>query len=190
MNKREQILEEIINNKNLCLHNWKSQIHLDPSSGLSSAIDLTLSEPSIFIDYNWRVYKDPCVSDYYPVIMENSTIKKLGTTNKTPTMAFQKNKLEILQKTMPYHTNPRIKYKPIIHFTNTLIIIANKTIPKITIFPKSNKSWFTEECKNIRKCQVTLRKFKTNPSSENINKYKQQRAKTQHTIKGAKRSFW
>ena len=42
----------------------------------------------------------------------------------------------------------------------------------------------------IRECQATLRKFKTNPSSENLNKYKKQRAKTQHTIKEAKRSSW
>ena len=40
----------------------------------------------------------------------------------------------------------------------------------------------------IRERQATLRKFKTNPSSENLNKYKQQRAKTRCTIKEAKRS--
>ena len=45
--------------------------------------------------------------------------------------------------------------------------------------PKHNKPWFTEECKNmIRECQATLRKFKKNPSSENLNKYKQPRTKT------------
>ena len=67
----------------------------------------------------------------------------------------------------------------IIHLTNTLITIANKTISKTKIFPKHNKLWFTEEYKNmIRECEATLRKFKTNPSSENLNKFKQQRAKT------------
>ena len=45
----------------------------------------------------------------------------------------------------------------------------------------------------MRKCQATLRKFKTHPSSENLNKYnkyKQQRAKTRRIIKEAKRSSW
>ena len=54
--------------------------------------------------------------------------------------------------------------EPIIHFTNTLINIANKTIPKTTISRKHNKPWFPEECKNmIREHQATFRKFKTNP---------------------------
>ena len=75
----------------------------------------------------------------------------------------------------------------IIHFTNILIIIANKTIPKTTIFPKHNKPCFIEDCKNmIRERQSTLRKFKTNPSSENLNKYKQQRAKTNVSAKKLK----
>ena len=42
----------------------------------------------------------------------------------------------------------------------------------------------------IRERQATLRKFKTNPSSENLNKYKQERAKTRCIIKEAKRSSW
>ena len=54
----------------------KSQTHLTSSSGTFSAIDLTLHDLSIFIDYKWRVYRDPCGSDHYPIIMENSTIKK------------------------------------------------------------------------------------------------------------------
>ena len=42
----------------------------------------------------------------------------------------------------------------------------------------------------IRERQRILRKFKTNPSSENLDKYRQQRAKTRRTIKEAKRSSW
>ena len=75
-NKRGQIIEKILNNNNLCLNNRNSQTHLYPSSGLISAIDLTLIDLSVFIDYNWRVYKDPSSSDHDPIIMENSTIKK------------------------------------------------------------------------------------------------------------------
>ena len=42
----------------------------------------------------------------------------------------------------------------------------------------------------IRERQRILRKFKTNTSSENLDKYRQQRAKTRRTIKEAKRSSW
>ena len=95
---------------------------------------------------------------------------------------------------MPDNNNPRIKYKSRrthnTFYQHPLICIANKTIPKTSISPKHNKLLFTEECKNmIRERQATLRKFKTNPSSENLNKYKQQRVKTRH-IKESKRSSW
>ena len=50
-NKRgRQILEKIINRNNLCLYNQNSQTHLNPSSGSFSAIDLAVSDPSIFTD--------------------------------------------------------------------------------------------------------------------------------------------
>ena len=42
----------------------------------------------------------------------------------------------------------------------------------------------------IRERQKILRKFKTNPSSENLDKYRQQRAKTRRTIKEATRFSW
>ena len=158
------------------LHNQKSQTHLDPPSGTFSAIDLTLSDSSIFIDYNWRVYKDLCCNDHYPIKIENSIIKNSETQTNPPVMNFknpnwQSNKKLCLTTLFPEaNTNQE---EPIIHFTNTLITIANKTIPK------TNKPWFTEVCKNmIKVCQATLRKVTTNPSSENLNKYKQQRAKT------------
>ena len=36
------------------------------------AIDLTLCDPSLFIDFNWKVYKHFCRSNHYLIIMENS----------------------------------------------------------------------------------------------------------------------
>ena len=65
-------------------YNQNSQTHLNPSSCSFSAKDLTPSDPSIFTDYNWRVYKDPCGSDHYPIIIENSTIKNSEPEIKPP----------------------------------------------------------------------------------------------------------
>ena len=79
-NKRPDPRKKIINSNNLYLHNQNSQTHHDPSSDSFSAIDLTLSDSSIFTDYNWRVYEDPC--DHYPIIMENSTKKKKPQNHK------------------------------------------------------------------------------------------------------------
>ena len=85
-NKRGQTLEKIINNNNLCLHNQKAQTHLSSSSGTFSAIDLTLSDPATFIEYNWRVHEDSCGSDHFPIIIENTKPGKSDpqTVSKTP----------------------------------------------------------------------------------------------------------
>ena len=195
-NKRGHTLEKIINNNNLCLHNRKAQTHLSSSLGTFSAIDLTLSDPATFIEYNWRVHEDSCGSDHFPIIIENTKPGKSDpqTVSKTPRWNFKKANWQAYKKlcldTLIPETNTN-QEEPIIHFTNTLINITNKTIPKITTSPKHNNPWFTEECKTmIRERQRILRKFKTNPSSENLDKYRQQRAKTRCTIKEAKRSSW
>ena len=83
-----------------------------PLSGPFSALDLTLSNPSIIIDYNWRVYKDPCGSDHYPIIIEHSTLKKTQNHKQNPHNRISKELTgNPTKKSMPYHTNPRIKYK-------------------------------------------------------------------------------
>ena len=91
-NKRGQTLEKIINNNNLCLHNRKAQTHLSSSSGTFSAIDLTLSDPATFIEYNWRVHEDSCGSDHFPIIIENAKPGKSDpqTVSKTPQWNFKK----------------------------------------------------------------------------------------------------
>ena len=73
------ILEWKPRDPNLYLYNQKSLTHLDPSLGTFSAIDLTLSDPLFFLDYNWRVYKDLCSSDLYRIIIENSEPQTIPT---------------------------------------------------------------------------------------------------------------
>ena len=99
-------------------------------------------------------------------------------------MEVQKSKLAILQKTMAYHTNPRNKYK------------SRKTYNTFYQYPhyhcqqnypqNHNEPLFTEECKDMKEHQTILGKCKTNPLSENLSKYKQQRAKTWLIIKEPK----
>ena len=63
-------LSNILNNNNLCLFNKKSPTHLDPSSATFSAIELTLCNTSLFLDFNWTVYDDTCMSDHFPIVLE------------------------------------------------------------------------------------------------------------------------
>ena len=49
----------------------KSPTHLDPSSATYSAIDLTLCDTPLFLDFTWRVYDDTCGSDHFPIVLES-----------------------------------------------------------------------------------------------------------------------
>ena len=44
----------------------KSPTHLDPSSATYSAIDLTLCDTSLFLDFTWRVYDDTWREQPFP----------------------------------------------------------------------------------------------------------------------------
>ena len=55
-NDRGKILEDFITENNLC-------------SGSFKAIDLSLCHPSLYFDYEWKVFEDSHGSDHFPIIM-------------------------------------------------------------------------------------------------------------------------
>ena len=82
---------------------------------------------------------------------------------------------------------------PVAQFTDTLIEIANQTIPKSHI--SKNKPpkvpWFNDVCKQaIKERKKAQRKLFRNPSAENILVFKQPKAKARHVIKTQKKTSW
>ena len=137
LTKKARCLKKIIIiNNNLWLYNQNYQTPLDPSLVTFSAIDHTLSDPSIFIESNWRIYKDPFDSDHYPIIMKNTIVENSKPqTIPKQLMKFKKKtnmksyKILYLTSLIP-ETNTN-QEEPIMHFTNILINIANKTMPMV-----------------------------------------------------------
>ena len=69
-------------------------------------------------------------------------------------------------------------------FTDTLIHVAEKCIPKSSTRSKRNRPWFNKDVKNsINKRKSALRKFNRQPTKENLIHAKQMRAKARKTIK-------
>ena len=105
--------------------NNKSPIYPNPSTASCSAIGITLSDPSSYMDCTWQVHDDPCDSDHFLIILE---ITQPIHDNKPP--CWKTNKADWQQfKTL---FNKRLVL--IKHFTKTLIAIANKNIPKTPRF--------------------------------------------------------
>ena len=68
--KKVTDLEKVTNRKNLNILNNKSPTYLNPSTVSYSAIDITLPDPSSYMDYTWKVHDDPCGSYPFPIILE------------------------------------------------------------------------------------------------------------------------
>ena len=54
----------------LCIFNDGTDTYLHPGNGSYSAIDLTVTDPSLLLDFSWKVH-DLCGSDHFPIIIES-----------------------------------------------------------------------------------------------------------------------
>ena len=186
-NHKGKTLENIINNNNLCLFNKKSPTHLDPSSATYSAIDLTLCDTSLFLDFTWRVYDNTCGSDHFSIVLESfhpqdDNDLSRWRLNKTNWEEFrsqcQKHLIVNNTKTIP-------------EFSKKLINIAKTCIPHNPTIHKRDRPWFSKECKQaICLQQATLRKFNTEPTTSSLISFKFHQANACKIIKEAKKKSW
>ena len=94
-NKKGKDLENLINSNNLCTLNNKSPTYLNSFTGSYSAIDLTLTDPSSYMDYTWKVHNDLCGSDHFPIIIDilqpshDNNRPSRWTTNKANWIDFK-----------------------------------------------------------------------------------------------------
>ena len=71
VNDKGKKVEALLNKESLCIFNDGSDTYLHPGNGSYSAIDLSICDPSLLLDYSWRVHDDLCGSDHFPIILEN-----------------------------------------------------------------------------------------------------------------------
>jgi len=76
-NRQDRHIEDFILQQNLCILNTGMPTYFHPSTGSLSAIDLTLCDPSLFLDQSWSVHDDLCGSDHYPVLIKSTQINQI-----------------------------------------------------------------------------------------------------------------
>jgi len=64
---RGKLIEDILLKHNLSLLNDGSYTYLHPATGSSSAIDLSIATPSLYLDFSWRVISDQHGSSHFPI---------------------------------------------------------------------------------------------------------------------------
>ena len=81
---KDKNLEGFLSNEGVCIFNDGTDAYLHPGSGSYSAIDLTVTDSSLLLDFSWKVHDDLCGSDNFPIILEslNSTVGDKPTRYK------------------------------------------------------------------------------------------------------------
>ena len=171
--QKGRIIDDVINRNNLLLYNNKSYTYLHPGTGTCLAIDLTLADASIFLDYSWKVHDDTCGSDHFPIILENSGPE---LDDKIPRWNLRRAKWDELKNScilkLKSDANDTVEDN-ITYFSKTFISIVKESIPRTSSNKKDNKSWFNDDCKTaIRSRKAALRKSNLQPSAENLNNFK------------------
>lgn len=192
VNDKGRIIEQFIDNHELCILNSKSPTYLHPATGHYSSIDLTISDPSLYLEYEWKVDNDLHGSDHFPTILlptENNNdenpsrwIFKKADWRRFESLCDERLDIyKFLSEENPFDS-----------FVDCLLSTAEECIPKTkTNSHKSQKPWFNKECKDaINKRKQALRQFQAQPTHSNLENIKILRAKARKTINKSKRESW
>ena len=132
------MIEDLLLKHNLSILNDGSNTYLHPATGSSSAIDLSIASPSLYLDFSWEVITDLHGSDHFPICIQSYTTAPPVTNgtwklSKADWTTFSsKASSDLVQN---YSNDLE---DPIEHFTDILTNIANSTIPKSK--PRSKKT--------------------------------------------------
>ena len=188
---RGELIEDFITKNDIWLMNDKSNTYLDSGKGTFSSLDLSLCHPSLYLDYDWSVCEDQRGSDHFPILIESvqthdEAHNPKWKLNKADWDLFHTLCNESLTDTFLSDSSD-----PITDFTSSLINISEKCIPQTSTNPKKSNPWYNDDCKEaIKQRKDTLSKFCKFPTHENLNSYRNSRAKARRTIKSAKRKSW
>ena len=171
--------------------NDKSNTYLDSGKGTFSSLDLSLCHPSLYLDYDWSVCEDQRGSDHFPILIESVRTHDEAHSPKWKLHKANWDLFNTLCNESLTDTTLSDSSDPITYFTSSLITISEKCIPKTSTNPKKSNPWYNDDCKEaIKQRKDTLLKFCKFPTHENLNTYRNSRAKARRTIKSAKRKSW
>ena len=82
LNDKGRVVEDFVAANGLCIFNDGTNTYLHPGYGTYTAIDLTICDPSLFVDFTWDVLEDSHGSDHFPIVLCNVVPSVLSTTPK------------------------------------------------------------------------------------------------------------
>ena len=201
-NTKGKLIEEFIVENDLIVFNNKFPTHYDIFHNSTSIIDLTICQPSVFLDFTCNVFNNTHGSDHYPIQLvlndkdpeDNSQVHRWNF-RKANWMKFKNLCQDLITEDlfiidsddMSIYNNDKMRV-----FSQNLLNIATESIPQTsTNQTKKPKPWFDEDCKKVIKQRAAAdRKCKKYHNGENVKQAQLIRAKCRRTFKQKKRSCW
>ena len=189
-----KMISDLMVQHNLSLLNDGSATYLHSGSGSQSAIYLSICDPSLYLDFSWKVHDDLCGSDHFPIIIHSDRALPAVTNS---TWKLSKADWDTLSDKAAFDLKADCIINaadPVGNFTDTLCTPANSTIPESKSKPvKLNTIWFNDQCKEVIKTHNKRTEKNSIPTqlllTLKIQNYSG-RAKDRRTIKTRKTKFW
>ena len=173
--------------KTSCLLNQTTNTYLHPAMDSYSTIDLTIC--NTYLDYSWRVSKDLCGSDHFPIILENNGHP---SENKSPQWNFRRANWEKFQNSCKFKLTPEndVNHEWNFFLQYTAQYHCRECITKSSTYLKCYEPWFDKNCKKQSKPKSSIKEISKNQSKENLNRYENSGGNTHQIIKESKCISW
>ena len=188
---RGLLLQDVFSDWDLSVFNDGSPTFVHAALGTHSCLDLAVGDPSLFLDFNWRVHDDLCGSDHFPVMLSSSVREK-----ESPPQRFDCKRADwsVFLEQLAENLSEEIleQADPAEAFTEAIIKSARASVPKSSgkaQFPKV--PWFNEECRKINRMRKSAqRRVFRYPTTQNVREHQRLRAKARLIFKNSKKQSW
>ncbi|KXJ69166.1 hypothetical protein RP20_CCG028398 [Aedes albopictus] len=189
----EQIFELVVQNDMIVLNNG-SHTRIDPVTGNTQALDVSLCSTSVATKFNWKTLTDSSDSDHLPIVID--TMDAVNALHSRAKWLYAKANWErfedLTSKTLRAGNSLTVE-----EFSNKLILAAESSIPKSAAKrgPKS-VPWWSEDVevavKLRRKRLRTLRRMSNDDprKPQALQNFQEARSIARKTIENAKQTCW
>ena len=137
---RGQMVEKLLNDYNLCLLNTGEPTYRHHSHHPFSVPDVSICDPSLALEFDWLTHNNLCGSDHFPVILktslrDNEPAVEHWKFDRADWMSFRTLCVSRLSDVLS------LSEDPVAQFTDTLIEIANQTIPNPTFLKTNSRKY-------------------------------------------------
>ena len=131
--------------------------YVTSSRGNHSAIHLTICNPTVYMDFTWKVHDDTGGDDHFLIQIKSSQ----PSSKKVPSWKLDKVNWEIFKgKSKNKPTHIETNHDIVEHFTETQIEIAKDCVPRKST-PNATDPGLTMNAKRLSDCEERLsRSFK------------------------------